>query len=216
MPEEGLVVVGTGDHARVVIDLARAAGLAVAGCVAMEAHAAVSVGDMAVVGTLDEPAAWAAPGRRFTVAIGHTAHRRAAFERCVSLGLEPIALVHPRATLLGGATIGAGSHACANSVIGVDARIGSDSIVNTGAIVDHDGRIGDHVLIGPGARLAGRVVVEDGAWVGIGATVREGIRIGESSLVAAGAVVVDDVPAGARVAGVPARPMAARTAVGDR
>jgi acetyltransferase-like isoleucine patch superfamily enzyme len=35
----------------------------------------------------------------------------------------------------------------------------------------------------------------------------EGIRIGDGALVAAGAVVVRDVPDGARVAGVPARPL---------
>jgi acetyltransferase-like isoleucine patch superfamily enzyme len=43
--------------------------------------------------------------------------------------------------------------------------------------------------------------------VGIGAIIREGITIGAGALVAAGAVVVEEVPPGARVAGVPARPM---------
>jgi UDP-perosamine 4-acetyltransferase len=59
--------------------------------------------------------------------------------------------------------------------------------------------------VGPGARLAGAVTVGERAHVGIGAVVIEGIRVGDGALVAAGAVVVRDVPAGARVAGVPAR-----------
>jgi UDP-2-acetamido-3-amino-2,3-dideoxy-glucuronate N-acetyltransferase len=48
-------------------------------------------------------------------------------------------------------------------------------------------------------------VVEDGASLGSGAVVLGGVRIGAAALVGAGAVVTRDVPAGATVAGVPAR-----------
>jgi UDP-2-acetamido-3-amino-2,3-dideoxy-glucuronate N-acetyltransferase len=49
------------------------------------------------------------------------------------------------------------------------------------------------------------VVVERRASIGSGALVLGGVRIGEGALVGAGAVVTRDVPAGAVVAGVPAR-----------
>ena len=41
--------------------------------------------------------------------------------------------------------------------------------------------------------------------VGANAVILEGVRVGRDSVVAAGAIVVDDVPAGTVVAGVPAR-----------
>jgi acetyltransferase-like isoleucine patch superfamily enzyme len=78
--------------------------------------------------------------------------------------------------------------------------------------VDHDARVGPHAQVGPGAHLAGRVTVEAGGYVGIGAAVREGRTIGAWAFVAGGAMVIDDVDPGARVAGVPARPMAPRSA----
>jgi maltose O-acetyltransferase len=45
------------------------------------------------------------------------------------------------------------------------------------------------------------------AYVGAGAIVLAGVTIGPGALVGAGALVRHDVPAGARVAGVPARPL---------
>ena len=41
--------------------------------------------------------------------------------------------------------------------------------------------------------------------VGAGATILGGIKVGDDAMIGAGAVVIEDVPAGATVAGVPAR-----------
>lgn len=49
------------------------------------------------------------------------------------------------------------------------------------------------------------MIVEDDVVIGANAVVIEGIRIGKGAVVAAGAVVIEDVPAGAVVAGSPAR-----------
>lgn len=49
------------------------------------------------------------------------------------------------------------------------------------------------------------VIVEDGVLIGANAVVIEGVRIGQDAVVAAGAIVTCDVPAGAVVAGCPAK-----------
>lgn len=49
------------------------------------------------------------------------------------------------------------------------------------------------------------VLIQNDAWIGTGAIILSGITVGEGAVVAAGAVVTKDVPAGAIVAGNPAR-----------
>jgi acetyltransferase EpsM len=202
-----LVVIGAGDHARVVVDLARACGHEPIGFVEPTPGDRTSVDGLPILGSLASPDDWAGADLGFTVGIGRNRDRAAAFDRCRSLGLEPVTLVHPGALVLGGAELGAGTQVCAGAVIGLAAKLGDDVIVNTAASVDHDDVLEDHAFVGPGARLAGRVTVAQGAHVGLAAAVREGVRIGAWSYVAAGAVVIADVADEHRVAGVPARAM---------
>lgn len=57
---------------------------------------------------------------------------------------------------------------------------------------------------------AAAIVIGRGVWIGRGAAVLAGVHIGDGAVVAANAVVTRDVPAGAVVGGVPARPLPQR------
>ncbi|QRR00724.1 DapH/DapD/GlmU-related protein [Dyadobacter sandarakinus] len=84
-----------------------------------------------------------------------------------------------------------------------------------GILIEDDVQIGPRVNItsenhplDPGDRKAlilKPVVIKRNAWIGAGATILPGVTVGENAVVAAGAVVSRDVPAGAVVAGVPAK-----------
>jgi carbonic anhydrase/acetyltransferase-like protein (isoleucine patch superfamily) len=123
------------------------------------------------------------------------------------------AWVAPTATIVGSATVGAGTGIFYGAVVRADTEdilIGAGSNIQDAAVVHADpgypAHIGNGVSVGHGAVLHG-CTVEDGALVGMNATVLNGAVIGAGSLIAANALVLEgtEVPPGSLVAGVPAK-----------
>lgn len=138
------------------------------------------------------------PGTEFLVTVGDNGARKRLYERARVGGLIPKQLGDK-------SSVGPGTIAMVDALVGPHSTLGKNSIINTGAIVEHDCRIGDHCHIGSGAILCGGVTVEEGVLVGAGAVVLPGVHIGAWSIIGAGAVVVKDVPGHKQVYGVPGR-----------
>ena len=137
--------------------------------------------------------------------VGDATNRRELFRKLKDLGFDLVSAIHPRATVSPSAEFGEGPIVMANAVVNADARIGDNVVINTGAIVEHDCILEDHVHIATGARLAGGVTVREGSHVGVGASIKQGVIVERGAIVGAGAVVIDDVPEGVTVVGVPAK-----------
>lgn len=208
---ERVMVVGAGGHAKVVIDVLRAAGHEVVALFDDDPgrRGQVFRGVPVVGGSADVVAHAATQGlRHFLVAIGHNTARLAIGRRLEAAGLVGLAAAHPAAVLSPGVVLGPGTVVMAGACINADTRIGAHAIVNTGARVDHDCMLGDGVHLAPGVVLCGNVSVGELAFVGAGATVIPGMNVGARASVGAAAAVVRPVADDSKVRGVPARPSA--------
>lgn len=125
----------------------------------------------------------------------------------VNARIEPGAIIRDRVEIHNNAVVMMGA------IINIGAVVGEGTMIDMGAVLGGRATVGAHCHVGAGAVLAGvvepasatPVVIEDDVLIGANAVVIEGCRVGKGAVVAAGAVVVDDVPAGAVVAGCPAR-----------
>jgi sugar O-acyltransferase (sialic acid O-acetyltransferase NeuD family) len=113
--------------------------------------------------------------------------------------------IHSSAVISKRAVIGSGNMILHGTVIQAQTVIGNHVIVNTGAQIDHDCKIEDFVHIAPGVILCGTVEIGEGTFVGAGAVVIPGKKIGAWATVGAGAVVIGDIPDYAVAVGNPAR-----------
>jgi len=196
----GIVVVGAGGHARVVVSALRAA---------REPVAAVYDDDrklwdkrllgVPIRGPIDELCEFEGQA---VIGIGDARVRESLVNR---LKIHWATVIHPLSFVDPAVPLGEGCVIFAGAVVQPESEIGAHVVVNTSATVDHNCNVGDFAQIAPGANLCGSVSIGNGTFVGANAVVIENLRVGRWSIIGAGAVVIRDLPDNVVAVGCPAR-----------
>ena len=199
--KKGMIVIGSGGQARVVISTCRAAGIPLEAVFDDDpARCGKDLMGVPIFGPVDE--ILRRPEHPVIIGVGDARTRRLLAQR---LHLNWGTVVHPNSFVDPSAYLGPGTVVFAGAVIQPESRIGAHAIINTGATVDHNCILDDYVQVAPGANLCGNVSVGAGTFVGANAVVLENLKVGRGSILGAGAVVIRDVPDQVVAVGCPAQ-----------
>lgn len=201
---QDVIVVGGGDHGKVIADIILRRGDRLLGFLDENMEKGSSVLGYPVLGTVAQYRDY--PDAAFIIGVGNGTIRRLLAQKLQGVqwytAIHPNACISPLDTVLGEGTV-----VCAGAIVSVGAKLGRHCIVNTGGIVDHECRLSDYVHVAVGASLAGCVRVEENTWIGVGAAVRNHVSICDQTMIGAGAVVVKDITQPGTYVGIPARLM---------
>lgn len=201
----GLIVIGGGEHACVVIEAAQSVDRRVVGFLDDKKNALACSLDVEHLGTLADAPRY--QDCEFALGIGAVNVTPFRADLIARLGpyIRWATLVHASACVSPTAVLGTGVVVLARAFVGTRARLGDHTLVYSNSVVEHDNVIGDYTMLAPGVVTGGGVKIGSRCFVGIRAAVRDHVTIGESTLVAMGAVVVGSVGSEQVAWGAPAQ-----------
>lgn len=203
----GILILGAGGHARVLIDLLREGyrDRVIVGTLDDDPAAERDLLGVPLLGTSRELARLRQEGVEEAVlgvgAVTNNSVRAKLYKMLRQHGFYVPTLIHPRAIVEPSARFGQGCQIFPGGIVSSNAHLSENVIVNSGAVVSHDCVLGAHSHVTPGAILAGGVTVGETSVIGMGATIYLNIRIGANVVIGNGVHVFRDVPDGSVMLG---------------
>jgi sugar O-acyltransferase (sialic acid O-acetyltransferase NeuD family) len=207
---ENVIVIGSGGHAKVIIDIIHEMGIY--NIIGLTSDS-ITKGNLfygyEVLGN-DDVLLNYKNNSQVKVAMGlggyiNNTIRKKAYISIKNFGLSFINVIHPKSIISKTVILGEGVTIFPGAIINTDAILGNNVIIATGASIDHETIIGDHVLISAGVTIGAYCIIEDEVLLALGSKVISGLKIGKSSLIAAGAVLVKSINENSKVFGIPAK-----------
>lgn len=194
---ERLHIIGSGGHAKVIVELAESLGHEIKGIYDTDQS---KIGN-SFMGYIIKDQNELKDNALRVIAIGNNQIRK----KLNSKNHRYATLIHPKALISPSSSIKEGSVVFKGAIIQASTCIGRHVIINTGAKVDHDCQIQDYVHIAPGCTLCGDVVIEELNFLGVSSTVAPQVFIAKENMIAAGSTVNKDIKSNHKLwAGSPA------------
>jgi sugar O-acyltransferase (sialic acid O-acetyltransferase NeuD family) len=190
MPQEPILLVGAGGHARACIDVIEQEGrFFIIGLVGKETEVGSILLGYSVLGTDDDLPSLLCKSPNALITIGQIKtqeHRVRLFNLLSQTGFELPAVVSPYAYVSPYATLAAGTIVMHGVVVNSGSIVGKNCIINSQALIEHDSVISDHCHISTSAIINGEVHVGAGTFIGSGSIIKHGITIGEQCVIGMG------------------------------
>lgn len=139
------------------------------------------------------------------IGIGFPKAKRKVFEKIKNNGNDFPSFISSKAWVSNNVSVGKGVILYPGVSINYQTIISDFVIMNMNCAVGHDCTIGKFCALAPGVNLGGFTVLEEAVDMGIGSATKQNILVGKDAVVGGQAMLVKNVEAGTKVAGVPAR-----------
>lgn len=139
------------------------------------------------------------------IGIGFPKAKRKVFEKIKNNGNDFPSFISNRAWVSNNVSVGKGVILYPGVSINYQTTISDFVIMNMNCAVGHDCTIGKFCALAPGVNLGGFTVLEEAVDMGIGSATKQNIMVGKDAVIGGQAMLVKNVEAGTKVAGVPAR-----------
>ena len=131
---------------------------------------------------------------KFFIGFGNMKYRKKVFDYFINNGWEAVNIIHPNAVVSKNARLGKGILIECGCLVTPNPVIGDNVVVNTGSQVNHDNIIENNVYIASGVILSGGIKIGENTLLDDGVIVTLGCSVGKNSLIGAGAVVTKNIP----------------------
>jgi len=181
--KENLVIIGSGELAREVIDLNNdidaldGKGYNILGI--MDNN---NTSDLELPFYKDIPDIQDFRKKKYCIAINDNSKRFMLLNKLKKYKLDYANIIHPTALIRKSSIIHSGCIIFPYVTIGIRANICSHVILNTSSCVGHDALIGEFCNISPGAIVSGNCSLGKGVYIGSNSVLHQGIKFGEWSV----------------------------------
>jgi UDP-perosamine 4-acetyltransferase len=203
-----VIIVGAGDHAKVLLDILLDQEYKVLGLVDKNVSKGTVIYGISVLGNDDEVLNYKPTEINLVNGIGSIGNlnlRSKIYNSFRKNGYSFEKVIHSTAIISSRAILDEGVQVLPGTVINTEAHIGENVIINSNVTIEHGCKIERDVHIAPGCTLSGCVKIGEKTHIGTGSSIIQGITIGKSVLIGAGSVVVRDIKDNSKAYGVPAK-----------
>ena len=208
-PDNTLLVIGCGGHARFILSLINNSDFKASGLIDLEDNFNDSdvIMGVSVVGCLSSINEQYKLGHRDVVlAIGDNHLRKNYFLDLIKMGFNIPNLIHSSSIIDPTAVIGSGNVIGPNVIIGAEVVIGDNNIINSGAVIEHQTRVGNHNHVSVSAIICGNVSIGNDIFLGANSVVIDKLTVSNDTILGAGGTLISSTKEpGCTLVGCPAR-----------
>lgn len=196
MSNKPLIVLGSGGHASVLVDILKTQGRQILGLVSLESDSQRPIFSGLAFFSNEELLNFDPAEVQLVNGIGSLPKnelRQKLYDIYIGKGFSFETIIADSAITSKHTDFGKGVQVLQGAIIQAGVKIGENTIINSGGIIEHDCVIGINNHVAPGATLSGGVKTGNNVHIGTNATVIQSITIGDSVVIGAGSSITKNV-----------------------